>query len=91
MPTRLDVLLQSRKSAAAGPAHRHIAANASTDSKPARARRDNGMERWESSVIIQSSTINSWMISRDPPGAVNGHGTELTPVYPVCTAIWQNL
>src|SRR5258705_12875905 len=72
MTTRLEVLLQRRKSAAAGPFHRHIAASASNGIKPAARRAENGWGRWESVAIIQRSYIKSLMISRKPAAAVNG-------------------
>jgi hypothetical protein len=72
MPTRLEVLLQRRKSAAAELFHRHITANASAGNKPAVTRAEKGLGRWESSGIIQRSYINSLTISRGRAGAVNG-------------------
>jgi len=52
MPTRLEVLLQRRKSAAAELFHRHITASASAGSKPTVMRAGNGLEQWESVGII---------------------------------------
>src|ERR1700738_3109440 len=72
MPTRLEVLLQRRKSAAAELFHRHITANASAGNRPAVRRAEKGLGRWESSGIIQRSYINSLTISRGRAGAVNG-------------------
>src|ERR1700722_13533506 len=53
MPTRLDVLLQRRKSAAAELLHRHTAANASAGSKPAVMRGANRLGGWGFSGVIQ--------------------------------------
>src|ERR1700738_5076358 len=77
MPTRLEVLLQRRKSAAAGLFHRHRNANASTGIKPAVMRTENGLRRWESFGIIQCSYIKSLMVSRRPPGTANGQAVIL--------------
>jgi hypothetical protein len=68
MPTRLDVLLQRRKSAAAGLFHRHITASASAGIKPAVTRAENGWGRLEFFGIIQASYIKSLTISREPAG-----------------------
>src|SRR5438034_1999067 len=75
MPTRLEVLLQSRKSAAAGLLHRQAAANASIGIRPAVMRAGRGEERRESFVVMHRSYIKSLTISRDPAGPVNGRGT----------------
>src|ERR1700756_2256018 len=74
MPTRLEVLLQSRKSAAAGPFHRHRKASASAGSKPAVTRAANRLGRLDLLGIIRRSYIKSLTISREPAGAVNGQG-----------------
>src|SRR5229473_1972742 len=79
MPTRLEVLLQRRKSAAAELFHRHITANASAGNKPAVMRAEKRLGRWESSGIIQRSYINSLTISRAWAGAVNGRGVVFRP------------
>jgi hypothetical protein len=52
MPTRLEVLLQRRKSAAAELFHRHSTANASAGIKPAVMRAENRFGRWESLAAI---------------------------------------
>src|ERR1051325_6296641 len=72
MPTRLEVLLQSRKSAAAGLLHRHIPASASIGIRPAVMRAERGDKRRESFPVMQRSYIKSLTISRDPAGPVNG-------------------
>src|SRR3954467_13894464 len=72
MPTRLDVLLQSRKSADAGLLHRHAAASASAGIRPAVMRAEWGEERRESFAVMHRSYIKSLTISRDPAGPVNG-------------------
>jgi len=64
MPTRLEVLLQRRKSAAAGLFHRHIAASASTGIKPGIRRADRGLNARESVAIMRPSYIKSLTISR---------------------------
>src|ERR1700731_2404216 len=74
MPTRLEVLLQRRKSAAAGLFHRHRKASTSAGSKPAVRRAANRSGRWDLVGIIQRSYIKSLTISREPAGAVNGQG-----------------
>src|ERR1700730_3529668 len=74
MPTRLEVLLQRRKSAAAEPFHRHRIASASAGTKPAVTRAEKGLGRRESSGIIQGSYINSLMISRDRTGLSTAKG-----------------
>src|SRR5882757_1958375 len=89
MPTRLEVLLQRRKSAAAGLFHRHRNASTSAGIKPAVMRTESGLRRWESFGIIQSSYIKSLAISREPAGTVNGQAgilrqgeAEIPPVSP---------
>src|SRR3954470_24867424 len=72
MPTRLAVLLQRRKSAAAGLFHRHMTASASAGSRPAVKRAANRFARWEFFGIIQASYIKSLTISREPAETVNG-------------------
>src|SRR5260221_13791112 len=72
MPTRLEVLLQRRKSAAAGLFHRNITARASAGIQPVVRRAENGLSRWEFCGIISRSYIKSLTISRKPAGAVNG-------------------
>src|SRR3954466_3474549 len=72
MPTRLEVLLQSRKSAAAGLFHRHAAANASSGIRPGVMRAERGDKRRESFTVMHRSYIKSLTISRDPAGPVNG-------------------
>src|SRR5258708_1069574 len=74
MPTRLDVLLQRRKSAAAELFHRHGTGNPSAGSRPAVRREENGLGRWEFVEIIQRSYIKSLTISRDAVVPVNGQG-----------------
>src|SRR5580704_17239262 len=98
MPTRLEVLLQRRKSAAAELFHRDITTSASAGSKPAVMRAENGLRRCEFLGIIQSSYINSLMISREQAGPVNGFGAfsgaarrKFHVFGPVCPAIWHNL
>ena len=75
MPTRLDVLLHNRKSAAAGALQRHVPTNAATIARPAVMRAEEGGKRRESFTIMQRSYIKSLTISREPAGAVNGRGT----------------
>src|SRR5258708_8712547 len=52
MPTRLEVLLQRRKSAAAGLLHRHITASAATGTRPAAMRVEKRLGRTEFLKII---------------------------------------
>src|SRR3954467_947081 len=99
MPTRLEVLLQSRKSAAAGLLHRDAAANASSGIRPAVMRAERGDKRRESFPVMQRSYIKSLTISRDPAGPVNGRARlsramgnrDSTCDSPFCAQIWQNL
>src|SRR3954462_13546366 len=99
MPTRLDVLLQSRKSAAAGLLHRPIAANANTGRRPAVRRAGKGGEGRESVPVMRRSYIKSLTISRGPAVAVNARqlrfprcGTwDSTDADLFCAPIWQNL
>jgi hypothetical protein len=99
MPTRLEVLLQSRKSAAAGLLHRHAAANASIGIRPAVMRAERGDERRESFAVMQRSYIKSLTISRGPAGPVNGRerlsramgNRDATCDTHFCAQIWQNL
>src|SRR6266536_63167 len=72
MPTRLDVLLQRRKSAAAGLFHRQITASASAGSRPGIRRTKRGLEGRESVAVMRRSYIKSLTISRGPAGPVNG-------------------
>src|SRR5260370_33223088 len=72
MPTRLAVLLQRRKSAAAELFHRHVKANASAGIKPGLRERGERLGRWESLGIIQRSYINWLTISRERAATVNG-------------------
>src|ERR1700716_4260133 len=71
MPTRLDVLLQSRKSATAEPLHRPIAANASTGSRPVMIRAEREADGRESVAVMRRGYIKLLMISRGPAGSVN--------------------
>src|SRR5260221_4410157 len=71
MPTRLEVLLQSRKSAAAELFHSPTNANASTGARPAMIRAERGAERGESFAVMRRGYIKLLMISRGPAGAVN--------------------
>jgi hypothetical protein len=57
MPTRLEVLLQSRKSAAAGLLHAHVTANASIGIRPAVMRAEREVKRRESFAVMQGSYI----------------------------------
>src|SRR5689334_6553927 len=99
MPTRLEVLLQSRKSAAAGLFHRQAAANASIGIRPAVMRVRKGGKRRESFPVMQRSYIKSLTISRDPAGPVNGRARlsravgnrDSTCDTQFCAQIWQNL
>src|SRR5882724_2407275 len=99
MPTRLDVLLQSRKSAAAELFHSPTTANASTGSRPVTMRAERGAERGESCAVIRRGYIKLLMISRGPAGPVNarscvshdvGCGIQPDPAI-LCPPIWQNL
>src|SRR5690349_4268497 len=74
MPTRLEVLLQRRKSAEAGLFHRHRSSIASAGIKPAVERSVDRLGRWEFAGIIQLSYIKSFTISRQVAGTVNGEG-----------------
>src|SRR5258708_37583989 len=98
MPTRLEVLLQRRKSAAAELLHRHIKANASAGIKPAAREWGIRLGRWEFSGIIQPSYINSLTISREPAGLSTakrgflGMGSRNPPRRrAVCAARWEKL
>src|SRR5439155_27238989 len=99
MPTRLEVLLQSRKSAAAGLFHRQAAANARIGIRPAVMRAGWGDKRRESIPVMQRSYIKSLTISRDPAGPVNGRARfsramgnrDATCDSHFCARIWQNL
>src|SRR3569623_506324 len=99
MPTRLEVLLQSRKSAAAGLLHRQAAAKASAGIRPAIMRVRRGDKRRESFPVMQRSYIKSLKISRDPAGPVNSRARLSRPVgkrndtcdVRFCAQIWQNL
>src|SRR6185312_2464045 len=74
MPTRLEVLLQSRKSAAAGLLHRQAAPNASIGIRPAVMRAGREDKRRDFFPVMQRSYIKSLKISRDPAGPVNDRG-----------------
>src|SRR6476620_7267763 len=74
MPTRLAVLLQRRKSAAAEPFHRHATASASAGQSPDIARAKREAWGWESLAIMRRSYINSLTISRGRAGTVNAPG-----------------
>src|ERR1700712_2654495 len=99
MPTRLDVLLQSRKSAAAELFHRPITANASTGRRPAVRRAGEGDEGRESIPVMRESYIKSLTISRGPTGLSTAGNCVSHDVgrgiYPdpdlFCAPIWQNL
>src|SRR4030095_3043225 len=99
MPTRLEVLLQSRKSAAAGLAHRHVAANGNIGIRPAVMRAEKGDKRRESFAVMHRSYIKSLTISREPAGPVNGRARlsramgnrDSTCDTRFCAQIWQNL
>src|ERR1700736_720874 len=99
MPTRLDVLLQRRKSAAAGLFHRQITPSASSGHSPAFRRADRGVELRESREVMRQSYIKSLTISRGPAGAVNARAAHfprcgkgrIPPDFVLfCTVIWQN-
>src|SRR5258708_23471379 len=70
MPTRLDVLLQRRKSALAEPLHRHRATTARAGGR--RSAKDGGFRNEGWSRIIARSYIISLKISRNPAVTVNG-------------------
>src|SRR5437667_4907584 len=72
MPTRLDVLLQRRKSALAEPLHRHSATTARAAGR--RRPKDRGFRNGRWSRIIARSYIISLKISRNPAVTVNGRG-----------------
>jgi hypothetical protein len=75
MPTRLEVLLQRRKSAAAELFHKHTTASASV--KRAARRAGNRLGQWELVGIIQESYIKSLTISRGRTGTVNRQAASL--------------
>src|SRR5215475_6984915 len=74
MPTRLEVLLHRRKSAAAGLFPRQSRASASTNARPA-AEKWRRTELWG---IIARSYINSLTISRRQGWPVNGRADFFT-------------
>src|ERR1700738_2291239 len=91
MPTRLEVLLQRRKSAAAGPFHRHRKASASAGSKPAVTRAESGLARWESLGIIPESYIKSLTIrvsKQGGPSTVKGILGQLAAEIPPVAALF---
>src|SRR5215204_1592200 len=99
MPTRLGVLLQRRKSAAAEPFHRHATASASAGNRLRAARAERGVERVESIAGMQRSYIKLLKISRGGRGTVSA-GTAIfaamaakfhPSIVPFCAAMWQNL
>src|SRR3989442_15598965 len=99
MPTRLEVLLQSRKSAAAGLFHRQAAANASIGIRPAVMRAGRGGKRRESFAVMHRSYIKSLTISRELAGPVNGRARPSPAMgnrdppggSPLFAPIWQKL
>src|SRR6267142_44692 len=99
MPTRLAVLLQRRKSAAAELFHRHATASASAGQSPYITRAKREAWGWESLAIMRRSYINSLTISRGraglstPRGRVSRAMGNRIPLDIVlfCPLIWQNL
>src|SRR6266702_8978988 len=71
MPTRLDVLLQRRKSAAAELFHSPASANASTGARPAMMRAERGVDGRESFAVMRRGYIKLLTNSRGPAGPDN--------------------
>src|SRR6266702_760823 len=71
MPTRLDVLLQRRKSAAAELFHSPASANATTGARPAMMRAERGVDGRESFAVMRRGYIKLLTNSRGPAGPAN--------------------
>src|SRR5450432_1213126 len=100
MPTRLEVLLQRRKSALAEPVHRPRAMSARAGS--GRGPKNRRYRQGGRSRIISRSYITLLKISRGPAASQRPRGhswaifvqrvSEFLPAQPlVYAAIWQNL
>src|SRR5450756_1176751 len=99
MPTRLEVLLHRRKSAAAELFHRHITASASAGINPAVRRAANRLGRWGFVGIIQLKLyqiVDDFAWTNRDCQRTSGYfkamgGRNRTRLCPIWAAIWQNL